>query len=202
MLSSTLVEDRLLGYLGQHNIQVPQKSELLIWSWAWMGPVGADYCALVEALPDARNIGVARKLAVVKKGRVPVHAHNPHPYSLSIGWFQNFGKLYYIDEADVHGPCDLSLSLEDDVTVKVGKVFAKHDEDFGRTDLVQQHIRTGDAAPIRERHRPLPPLMYKGMKTLSTGMLEKGVIRESCIPWAAPKLEILCSIQKIECCNQ
>ena len=66
------------------------------------------------------------------------------------------------------------------------KVFARHDEDFGQTDVVQHQIHTGDAAPIRERHRPLPPSMYKEMKTLLSGMLEKGVIAESCSPWAAP----------------
>lgn len=64
--------------------------------------------------------------------------------------------------------------------------FAKHDEDFGQTDVVQHQIHTGDAAPIREPYRPLPPLMYKEVKSLLSGMLEKGVIRESCSPWAAP----------------
>ncbi|KAL7374677.1 hypothetical protein ABVT39_005182 [Epinephelus coioides] len=115
------------------------------------------------------------------------------------GWYEKLGKLYHIDETDVHGPRDLSLSLEEDGAVKVAlvdatvnpgqrelpqevsdltnrpdlsenqqeelralllkweKVFAKHDEDFGRTDVVQHQIHTGDAAPIRERYRPLPP---------------------------------------------
>ena len=66
------------------------------------------------------------------------------------------------------------------------KVFATHDEDFGRTDIVQHQIPTGDAAPVRERHRPLPPLMYKEMRTLLGDMLEKGIIKESHSPWAAP----------------
>ena len=66
------------------------------------------------------------------------------------------------------------------------KVFATHDEDFGQTDAVQHQIPTGDAAPIRERHRPLPPSMYKEMKTLLGDMLAKDVIAESCSPWAAP----------------
>ena len=65
-------------------------------------------------------------------------------------------------------------------------VFAAHDEDFGQTDAVQHQIHTGDAAPIRERHRPLPPSMYREMKLLLGDMLEKGVITESRSPWAAP----------------
>ncbi|XP_049897830.1 uncharacterized protein LOC126388653 [Epinephelus moara] len=227
----TMAEDGLLGYVrpaSRRSIQVPPKSEVLVWGRARMGPRGGDYCALVEALPEASDVGVARTLAVVRKGRVPVRVCNPHPYSLSIGRYQKLGKLYHVDEADVHGSRDLSLSLEDDCVVEVAlvdaaadqedqklpkevseltnrsdlseqqqeelrtlllkwnKVFAQHDEDFGRTDLVQHQIHTGDAAPVRERYRPLPPLMYKEMKTLLAGMLEKGVIRESCSPWAAP----------------
>ncbi|XP_062416267.1 uncharacterized protein LOC134107922 [Pungitius pungitius] len=193
-----------------------------------MGPGGTDYCALMEALPETNNVGVARTLAVVRNGRIPVRVCNPYPYTLSIGRYQKLGKLYHIDEADVHGSHDLTLSLEDNGVVEVALVdatvdhkgqklpeevrnltnrpdlskpqqeelctlllkwkdaFANHDEDFGRTDLVQHRIHTGDAAPIRERYRPLPPLMYKEMKNLLAEMLEKGVIRESCSPWAAP----------------
>lgn len=165
---------------------------------------------------------------MVRNGRVPVRVCNPHPYSLTLGLYQKLGKLYHVDEADVQGPRDLSLSVEEYCVVEVAlvdtaadqrnqelpkevseltnrpdlsekqreelcalllrweKVFAQHDEDFGQTDLVQHHIHTGDAAPVRERYRPLPPSMYKEMKTLLAGILEKGMIRESCSPWAAP----------------
>ncbi|KAI3360352.1 hypothetical protein L3Q82_014653 [Scortum barcoo] len=108
-------EDGLLGYVRparRGNVQIPPESEVLVWGRAWMGPRGADYCALVEALPDTSDVGVARTLAVVRNGRVPVRICNPHPYSLSLGWYEKLGKLYHIDEADVHGPRDLSLSLE------------------------------------------------------------------------------------------
>uniref|UniRef100_A0AAV2MSB4 Uncharacterized protein n=1 Tax=Knipowitschia caucasica TaxID=637954 RepID=A0AAV2MSB4_KNICA len=46
------------------------------------------------------------------------------------------------------------------------QVFSQHEEDFGRTNLVQHQILTGDAAPIRERYRPIPPMLYKEVKTL------------------------------------
>lgn len=68
--------------------------------------------------------------------------------------------------------------------LKWKRVFATHGKDFGRTDLVQHRIHTSDAAPIRERYQPLPPLMYK--ETLLAWMLEEGVINESCSPWAVP----------------
>lgn len=65
-------------------------------------------------------------------------------------------------------------------------VFSSHEEDYGCTDVVTHHIPTGEAPPIRERYRPVPPTLYKEIKTLLQGMLESGVIRESSSPWAAP----------------
>ena len=79
---------------------------------------------MAEALPDASNVGMARTLTVVRNGRVPVRLCNPHPYSLSIGQYEKLGKLCHIDDIDVHGPRDLSLSLEEDGAVKVALVDA------------------------------------------------------------------------------
>lgn len=66
------------------------------------------------------------------------------------------------------------------------RVFARTEEDYGRTDAVYHHIPTGEAAPIRQRYRPVPPSLYPEMKELLRGMLEGGVIKESSSPWAAP----------------
>uniref|UniRef100_A0A669D8G6 ribonuclease H n=1 Tax=Oreochromis niloticus TaxID=8128 RepID=A0A669D8G6_ORENI len=230
-IEASTVEDRMVGYVrlaGRCKIKVPPRSEIMVWGRAQTGPQGTDYCALVEALPETPDVGVARTLIMVKAGRVPVRICNPHPYPLFIGRYQKLGKLSCVDEADVHGSQDLSLSLGTDGVVEVAlvdsgapteeeglpeemsklierpdlselqqgelralllkweKVFSKDDEDFGRTDLVHHCIPTGDAAPIRERYRPLPPAMYKEMRSLLADMMEKGVIRESCSPWAAP----------------
>uniref|UniRef100_A0A8C2JKG0 ribonuclease H n=1 Tax=Cyprinus carpio TaxID=7962 RepID=A0A8C2JKG0_CYPCA len=65
-------------------------------------------------------------------------------------------------------------------------LFSTHDEDYGRTDVVRHQIPTGDAAPSRERYRPVPPTLYSEVRTLLRGMLDKGIIRESSSPWAAP----------------
>ena len=224
-------EDGSLGCVWparRSRIRVPARSEVVVWGRARQGRGGADFDAVIEALPEERGLGVARALVRVRGGRVPLRLCNPHPYSVVVGRYQKLGKLYPVDAADVRGSRDLSLSLSEDGTVEVAlvsaeeegltrtlpeemqaladrddlpggqreelqamlmkwmKVFATHDEDFGQTDVVQHQIHTGDAAPIRERHRPLPPSMYKEMKTLLGDMLEKGVIAESCSPWAAP----------------
>ena len=65
-------------------------------------------------------------------------------------------------------------------------VFSAHDEDYGCTDVVTHQIPTGTAAPIRERYRTIPPSLYQEVRGLLKGMLDAGVIRESCSPWAAP----------------
>ncbi|KAL2097871.1 hypothetical protein ACEWY4_007078 [Coilia grayii] len=65
-------------------------------------------------------------------------------------------------------------------------VFAKSDEDYGRTGVVQHHINTGQAPPIRERYRQIPPHLYQDVRLLLQGMLDGGIVRKSTSPWAAP----------------
>ena len=65
-------------------------------------------------------------------------------------------------------------------------LFSAHDEDYGCTDVVTHTIPTGEATPIRERYRPVPPTLYKELRTLLQGMIASGVVHESSSPWAAP----------------
>lgn len=53
---------------------------------------------------------MARDLRVLKNGRVPVRAYNLHSYNPLV--YQKLGKLYCVNESNVHGPGDLSFSLE------------------------------------------------------------------------------------------
>lgn len=65
-------------------------------------------------------------------------------------------------------------------------VFAQSEEDYGCTSAVYHTIPTGEAAPIRQRYRPVPPSLYAELRTLLRGMLDGGVIKESSSPWASP----------------
>ncbi|RXN17374.1 gypsy retrotransposon integrase 1 [Labeo rohita] len=121
---------------------------------------------------------------------------------VSIGHYQRLGRLYEMSDVDIHGRRDLDLALSTDAVVDIsvveatvseeesvvrGKwsgVFGKDEDDLGCTEAIQHRIYTGDAPPIRERFRPLPPMMYKEMKLLLTGMLERGVITENNNPVA------------------
>ncbi|KAL7377312.1 hypothetical protein ABVT39_025530 [Epinephelus coioides] len=147
-IEATMEEDGLLGYVWpaqRRAIRVPPRSEVLVWGRARMGLRGADYCALVEALPETSNVGVARTLAVVKDGRVPVRICNPHPYCLTQGQYQKLGKLYHVDEADVHGPRDLNLYLENDCVVEVALVDAEANvekKELPKETIANRHYST------------------------------------------------------------
>lgn len=65
-------------------------------------------------------------------------------------------------------------------------VFSTHEEDYGCTGAIKHQIPTGEAAPSRERYRPVPPTLYTEVRALLKGMLEGGIVRESSSPWAAP----------------
>lgn len=223
--------DGFLGYFRpghRRGIRVPARSEVVVWGRAPSGPPGRTYYGLLEALPEPGAVGIARTLAVVRNGRVPVRIRNLNPFSLSMGRYQKLGRISKVDEVVVHGARDLSLTRDIDWVVEVRlveacsdqgtenslfevsslfnrpdlteqqqdaltallqkweAVFARNDKDFGRTDIVQHRIPTGDSDPIRERFRPLPPMMYQEMRTLLASMLEGGIICESSSPWAAP----------------
>lgn len=101
----------------------------------------------------------------------------------------------FVDEVPNHLVCE-SLQgedLDEDQQQQLGcflakwqHVFSTHDEDYGCTNIVRHQIPTGDAPPIRERYRPVPPTLYQEVRTLLRGMLDGGIIRESSSPWAAP----------------
>lgn len=217
-----------MGYVwpaSRGGIQLPARSEVVVWARARGNPSGAPYCGLVEALPRSCSFGVARAIVKVVNGRFPIRLCNLNPFEVSLGRYQKLGQLHRLEEAEIHGQRDLSLAADPEGVVEVrvvdvadgglptlspdpcadrndlatqqkdelqalltkwGGIFAKGDEDFGRTDIVQHQIPTGNATPIRQRFRPLPPAMYKEMRSLLADMLEKDIIRESSSPWAAP----------------
>lgn len=58
--------------------------------------------------------------------------------------------------------------------------------DLGYATTIRHKIETGDAPPLRERHRKIPPQMFQQVKSHIKDLLKQGVITESHSPWAAP----------------
>ncbi|RVE60508.1 hypothetical protein OJAV_G00181480 [Oryzias javanicus] len=65
-------------------------------------------------------------------------------------------------------------------------IFAAREEDCTRTGLVQHHIDTGEANPIRLRPHRLPLAKRQAAEELIKDMAANGIIEPSESPWAAP----------------
>lgn len=70
-------------------------------------------------------------------------------------------------------------------------VFWKSDLDLGYTTSVTHSIPTGDAPPIKQRHRCVPPQIFQQFKKHIQDFVSQGVLRESRSPWASPAVIVL-----------
>ena len=65
--------------------------------------------------------------------------------------------------------------------------FALHDDDYGRTTLLQHHIVTDpQAAPVYQRPRPIPLRVRKDVELEVNNMLKAGIIVPSSSEWSSP----------------
>ncbi|ROT64723.1 hypothetical protein C7M84_017328 [Penaeus vannamei] len=64
--------------------------------------------------------------------------------------------------------------------------FSKGDLYLGRTGLVQHHIRTGDALPIKHAPRRIAPARREEMQRSVMEMEAQGVVERSDSPWSSP----------------
>ena len=65
-------------------------------------------------------------------------------------------------------------------------IFSTGPHDLGRTDMVQHHIHTGEAAPIRQQPRRLPLCKREEAERAIKEMKELDVIEPSTSPWSSP----------------
>ena len=65
-------------------------------------------------------------------------------------------------------------------------IFSKGEGDLGYTEAVKHQIVTGNAPPIKQRYRSLPPSQYREVREHIKQLLDVGIIRESSSPWASP----------------
>lgn len=59
---------------------------------------------------------------------------------------------------------------------------------LGRTNATVHKIDTGEAEPVKQRHHNISPYMLEYLNQELDRMLELGVVRPSCSPWASPVL--------------
>ena len=73
---------------------------------------------------------------------------------------------------------DLLCSFED--------IFARSNSDLGMTSILKHSINTGNATPVRQPVRRLPPHYRDNVRQLLGEMLENDVVEKSTSPWASP----------------
>ncbi|KAL7882597.1 hypothetical protein SRHO_G00002550 [Serrasalmus rhombeus] len=121
-------QEQLDGFVGhvwsasRRRICVPPESEMIVWGRVRANMRGQEHCGLVEPVLDGGALAVARTVARVKYGRIPVRLCNVHPYPMFIGKFQKLGKLYEVQQADVHGQYDLQLDASSEGVVEVSVI--------------------------------------------------------------------------------
>ncbi|XP_014880009.1 uncharacterized protein LOC106941474 [Poecilia latipinna] len=121
------MEDEFKGYVWpaqRRGVKIPARSEVVIWGRARAGPAGTNYCGLVEALEELNTVTVARTLAIVRNGRLPVRLKNCNNFPVTLGRYQKIGRLYQVDDVDVHGGRDVDLAVDDSGVLQVGLVEA------------------------------------------------------------------------------
>ena len=65
-------------------------------------------------------------------------------------------------------------------------IFSQSSGDIGKTDLVEHHIDTGEAAPIRQRPRRVPVKIREQVEEQKAQMMRDGIIEDSISPWCSP----------------
>ena len=77
-------------------------------------------------------------------------------------------------------------ALLKDHLLKFQSVFAKFKEGFGLTKVVKHRIDTGNAFPIKQNPRRIPPSLRASAENEVQKMLTAGIIEASNSPWASP----------------
>ncbi len=73
-----------------------------------------------------------------------------------------------------------------DLFSKYQSVFAFTRDNIGHTDVVEHAIETQDSRPVKSAYRRLPQVYKEEVDKELCWLTEKGIIRPSCSPWAAP----------------
>lgn len=74
----------------------------------------------------------------------------------------------------------------EEVVTQYNHTFSKDDDDIGFCDLVEHPIITTDDRPIKVPHRRVPPQQWPEVREYIQKSLDRGIIRESSSPYAAP----------------
>lgn len=152
-------------------------SPLVVYPYQKLGKLSAlDACEVFDDGPDFQLVrGDAVEVQTQKSEDETAHLRSPTDATLPSVF-------------DLEG-INLSAAEKSKLAALLDKhrtAFSQHDEDYGCTDTILHQIPTGDAAPIRQRYRQIPPNLYAEVRALIKQMLDADVIRPSSSPWSSP----------------
>jgi hypothetical protein len=197
------------------DIDVPARSEIMTRGYV-EGSATTATCIIgpIDIIQDG-GIVIARALVDASHGDCPIRAMNPSeqvvhlkkndvvalieevvelsldkesmstPTSVTTDVPEHLRALYIqsIGEGELNGVVAENLKQ---LLLKHADVFAKNDDDLGRTDVIKHDIDTGGAVPIRQPPRRLPLVHQTECAKEIEKMLKKGVIEPGSSPWASP----------------
>ena len=170
---------------------------------------------------EDESVGIARVLGVVRDGKFPIRICNPMSHGLKLKRNQRLGNLEVLEEPVVgvlSEEEDMTDVMKDDSSDaeqilsnlaakadlsqgerrrlvrflrKYREVFSLHGE-LGRYDGLPFSIDTGNARPIRQMPRRVPPHLKPEIDKQLDHMLEQNVIKPSTSAWASP----ICLVRK------
>ena len=220
----TSSEARAVGrvVLG-HDTSVPPGAEYILQGYVhsceYSGPV------VFEPTLSIPGLEATRALACIEAGKVPIAVRNISESHVTIPRHTPVGDLEidYIEEPiDADAACvTRAVNFENDVNtdgsnmspaerarlIDVLKRYeAMFDGHLGLSDLVVHDIETGDAPPVRQTHRRIPPHMQAEVKEQLDELVRLGVLVESNGSWASPiclvrkrsgKVRVVCDMRRL-----
>lgn len=112
------------------------------------------------------------------------------------------GPLTVLVHAKLEGLTQPRVQKLDNLPKKHRDVFSEHKSDFGYTTTVTNRIQTGDARPIKQRRRRIPPHIFQEFKKHVQDLVAQGVLKESCSPWGSPAVIVIKPDQSVRfCCD-
>ncbi|KAG1940175.1 thy-1 membrane glycoprotein [Pimephales promelas] len=171
-----------------------------------------DFVGYLEPnVAESSGLVVAHTVGMVHNGLTKARVLNPTGQDISLKQGMHLGEFYTVNDSDVqlfHAPVGVAAATLSRVTPPVSldespiseseraalsallleynDIFSSSKRNSSRCTLVKHHIRTGEQTPIKQRAYRASPEKRAEIEKQVAGLLEDGVIEESCSPWASP----------------
>ncbi|KAK1887887.1 Gypsy retrotransposon integrase-like protein 1 [Dissostichus eleginoides] len=153
------------------SLVVPPNSEMVLWTKLYWAETKSDFCALVEGPERDDEWQVARTVAWVVKGRLPIRVCNPNPYPVTIPQRRSLANVFQVEPSQIWGEKDLVLKTSDPGVVEV-------DVQEGDQALVQvkEWVARGHF-PLPEERKASQPAVKRLLREWSRLYIQEGVLK-------------------------